>query len=61
MTSWCTFWKPPVNAVKWKTESHKCQTRSWIPLQTCSGFFTVGLGQLSKHSCKLQLPGTVIV
>lgn len=39
-TSWCSLWKPSLQK---GTELLKYQTQRWIPLQTCSLFFTVGL------------------
>lgn len=39
-TSWCSLWKPSLQR---GTELLKYQTQRWIPLQTCSLFFTVGL------------------
>lgn len=39
-TSWCSLWKPSLQK---GTERLKYQTQRWIPLQTCSLFFKVGL------------------
>lgn len=39
-TSWYSLWKPSLQK---KTELLKCQTQKWIPLQTHSSLFTVGL------------------
>lgn len=38
--TWCSLWKPSIHR---GTELLKYQTQRWIPLQTCSLFFTVGL------------------
>lgn len=37
--TWCNLWKPSIQR---GTELLKYQTQRWIPLQTCSLFFTVG-------------------
>lgn len=37
--TWCSLWKPSIHR---GTELLKYQTQRWIPLQTCSLFFTVG-------------------
>lgn len=39
-TAWCSLWKPSLQK---KTALLKYQTQKWIPLQTRSCFFTVGL------------------
>lgn len=41
--TWCSLWKPSIQR---GTELLKYQTQRWIPLQTCSLFFTVG-----PHPC----------
>lgn len=42
--TWCSLWKPSIHR---GTELLKYQTQRWIPLQTCSRLFTVGLGWCS--------------
>lgn len=39
-TSWYSLWKPSLQT---RTELLRYQKQRWIPLQTCSLFFTVGL------------------
>lgn len=45
-TSWRSLWKPSLHR---GTELLKYQTQRWIPLQTCSLFFTVGLRMSVKQ------------